>query len=418
VENLSVEMGDFYLVIIDCLRQDYAEDMFPEMESSEQAIANFAKSLPSHNALLTERKAEEVGTLGAQGKVETDTIATAFSEEGFRTVSVSTNGFFQPNFGFDDFDEHYDFENSVPFNQKRFEEIRHEHGSFRDSAKQLLKESVKNPTLLLDGLVYMHKTRMPKILRDSGLKKALRVMDTGEDEEDHFFAVNLMELHTPRTPPWSWCLLNGYADLPLRDIYIKLRYGRNPNTVRAKSEEKFHRRAYKAARDYTHEKMKRWKDENIGEDDVMVITSDHGELLGEYGLISHCYGCTPEQFNVPFFYSGDIEFGDFVSLDDVYDVLVGNIRSGGDVETKEHAYFYSEENSDIENIWAENQKGYISPEFRQIDFEDSARRFYRPFENEEIEDREPVEIPDVERKENYDPDKEVKERLEKLGYMQ
>jgi hypothetical protein len=127
-------MGDFYLVIIDCLRQDYSGDMFPEMERSDQVVSNFAKSLPSHNALLTEKKAEEVGTLGAQGKVETDTIATAFSEEGFRTVSVSTNGFFQPNFGFDDFDEHFDFENSVPFNQERFEEIRHEHGSFRDSA--------------------------------------------------------------------------------------------------------------------------------------------------------------------------------------------------------------------------------------------------------------------------------------------
>ena len=116
-------MGDFYLIIIDCLRQDYSEEMFPEMESCDQAVSNFAKSLPSHNALLTEKKAEEVGTLGAQGKVETDTIATAFSEEGFRTVSVSTNGFFQPNFGFDDFDEHHDFENSVPFNQERFGEI-------------------------------------------------------------------------------------------------------------------------------------------------------------------------------------------------------------------------------------------------------------------------------------------------------
>ena len=411
-------MNDVYLIILDCLRYDYSEGLFPDMDSSDQAVANFAKSLPSHNALLTERKAEDVGTLGAQGKVEDDTIASAFSDEGFKTVSVSTNGFFQPNFGFDDFDEHFDFENRVVFNPELFEEIRHESDGFMASAKELLKRSVKKPTLLIDGLVYMHKTRMPKILRDSGLNKALDVMTTDEEDDPHFFAVNLMELHTPRTPPWSWCLVNGYADLPLRDVYVKLRYGRNPNTVRAKSQEKFHKMAYKAARDYTHEKIRKWKEDNVDEEDVLVITSDHGELLGEYGLISHCYGCTPEQFHVPFFYSGNISFGDFISLDDVYDVLVGKIRSGEYVETKEHAYFYSEENSDIDKIWAENQKGYINQNFRQVDFEKSGRRFYRPFQNQEIDDQEAVEIPDVERKENYNPAEEVKERLEKLGYMQ
>jgi arylsulfatase len=412
-------MGHNYLIILDCLRKDFSEGMFPGLESCPGAVANFSWSLPSHNAILTDKDAEDVETFSSNSKVEDDTIASEFSDASYRTVSISSNGFFQPNFGFDDFDKHVNIGNRVPFNPELFEELRHGGDGFWDSARDILKRSVRRPSLLFDAVVYLYKTRKPDVFGDSGLKKILGTMSSEKSGQDHFFAVNIMEMHTSRTPPLIWCLRNGYVDLIWKEFLYKVNDRDSPNEVEKESEAEFHRRAYTAARDYTGDLLRNWLDENLEDEDTVVITSDHGELLGEYGLISHCYGFTPEQFHVPLFYRGPVDLPDFLSLDDLYDVLTAGILEDVEVDINDKAFFYSSPGSDIDGRWAEDQKGMVNQDFRAVKFEekDDEEVFFKPFENEEIERSEPVSIPDFRSKENYNPEEEVKQRLEKLGYM-
>jgi arylsulfatase len=411
-------MGNFYFIILDSLRQASSEGMFPGMESSGRAVCNFPRSFESHAALLTENKAEDILRQDSDSWLEQGTLASLFSGKGYRTVSISANGFFQPYYGYEDFDKHHDLEHTVPFNPKEFREIR-DAEDFWESTRELLRRSLKKPSLLLDNLIYVNKSKLPNFFSDYGLKEALELMSE-EREEPHLYVANIMEFHAPRTPPFYWCLRNGYWKLPLMSLKNSIKYGHHSQKVHKESEEAFHREAYSAMKEYVSEKISEWKKEHISDEDTLVITSDHGELLGKYGLFGHGHGFVPEQFNVPLFYSGNIEFDEFVSLDDIYDVISEKLDSGGDLETPDETHFFIDSDGVGENKWDKPQRGFINKEFRQVNFEESGDiEFYKPFEQKEIGDKELVDIPEMGEENEIDPkDEEVKERLEKLGYMQ
>ena len=85
--------------------------------------------------------------------------------------------------------------------------------------------------------------------------------------------------------------------------------------------------------DMNLEVLLRWIDERYGEDAVVIVTSDHGEELGEEGRIGHEYGLSQGILHVPLFARGPGlgrgELGDVVSLRSLF----GFIRSWGKGES-------------------------------------------------------------------------------------
>jgi arylsulfatase A-like enzyme len=76
-----------------------------------------------------------------------------------------------------------------------------------------------------------------------------------------------------------------------------------------------------------------WIDEQYGEKAIVIVTSDHGEELGERGRVGHEYGLPQSVAHVPLFIKGShLEAGEFepvMSIRSLYDYIL-QIATGGE----------------------------------------------------------------------------------------
>ncbi|MAE69134.1 MAG: hypothetical protein CME06_01550 [Gemmatimonadetes bacterium] len=95
-----------------------------------------------------------------------------------------------------------------------------------------------------------------------------------------------------------------------------------------------------------------WIDEALGEETIVIVTSDHGELLGEDGLIGHEYGLSQALIHVPLFVrdrrlgAGEIEA--VVTTRAIYDYILGCARG---------------EPAGIDRLVAEDEFGIVSERY-------------------------------------------------------
>lgn len=414
------ETGKIYVFILDSLRHDMKGDIFPEFNESSKVVANFGWSLPSHNAIFASHSADEVSTFSAGDKVKGSTIGKDLSDLGYRTCLVSPNAYFQKGHGYDDFDTVVEIDHSSWVkkisDKDRFDEFRGREKDLWTKAKSLIKASIKEPRLLLDGVFWFIGTRMSVAPGDSGLSEVLSGIE--ENKEHDFFAANLLTTHWPFLPPLRYWIRRGKIFALVKQVKFLMKHGKKlPTPLEDERSQKLQREAYALSRDYLYEKLSRWIEENTSEEDTVIITSDHGELLGEESnLMGHSYGFTPEVFHVPFFYRGDIDFPEFFGLDELYDKLMAHVK-GQDYSFGDHTYFYKESSgSENESVWTKAQKGVITEEARKVVYEDGSITF-KPFKNEEIDEDIDIEIPEVEKEEGDEPSEKIKKKLRDIGYM-
>lgn len=86
------------------------------------------------------------------------------------------------------------------------------------------------------------------------------------------------------------------------------------------------------------ERFLRWVDQRLGPNTVVVITSDHGEELGEEGRVGHEYGLSQRLLHVPLFVKGPgVPAGESagpVSLRNLFPFMVGiGSGAGADLQT-------------------------------------------------------------------------------------
>jgi arylsulfatase A-like enzyme len=84
--------------------------------------------------------------------------------------------------------------------------------------------------------------------------------------------------------------------------------------------------------DMNLELLLRWIDERYGEDAVVIVTSDHGEELGEEGRVGHEYGLSQGMIHVPLFARGPGlgggELGDVVSFRSLFGFICSWAKGG------------------------------------------------------------------------------------------
>lgn len=143
-----------------------------------------------------------------------------------------------------------------------------------------------------------------------------------------FLFVNMMDAHAPYTPPAE--------ALELLDLEPDRRFRRFRSHValtrmaRSASREDFEGLAelYDGElrwMDLQLERLLGWIDEKYGNDTVVIITSDHGEELGEDGRIGHEYGLPQRILHVPLLVRSPFmeprEVDDVVSLRRLFDFI-------------------------------------------------------------------------------------------------
>jgi len=282
------------LIVIDTLRADhlasygYARATSPNLDRLaaegtlyENAISASSWTLPAHASLFTGLPVRDHGTQGNHWTLEPsfDTLAERFQRSGFHTAGFSNNVWTNDASGLKQgFDT--------------FEEMWHGHQS-------------RGKTIALDDPAF-----------DMGAAKTnervFSFLDDLKDERPFFIFINYFEPHMPYRPtrPFDVRFLPPGAAAPhvmrLRSFYPPRRYGYNLRVPTLRAEESdlaILTGLYDGEIAYVDSMVGTLVDglraRNLLDNTVLVITSDHGEHLGEHHLLEHKFSLYEPLVRVP-----------------------------------------------------------------------------------------------------------------------
>gem|GEM_PF-4684394 len=158
---------------------------------------------------------------------------------------------------------------------------------------------------LMERISERMRWRMPYADAEQMVAIVKRAVPRGEGPL--FLFVNFMDAHSPYNPPASSLKA---LDIPGRHVFSRYLRHRDLtaqwNALPAGKMEYLHDLYDGELRwlDMHLEKLVSWLDRRFGENAVIIITSDHGEELGEEGRVGHEYGLSDILIRVPIFIRG------------------------------------------------------------------------------------------------------------------
>jgi uncharacterized sulfatase len=246
-------------------------------------IAHSTATLPSSGAILT-GQAPSRNTLGVEGNVLPDEVATIperFQQAGYRTACLSRNSYLSSATGLDRGFDRFQWLSSSTIHQAGVKTLLKYLTNIRSHSAGLTLDTAKHASPLL-----MNETA----------KGWLREFESAD--RPFFFYLHYNEPHRPYYPPGKY--LDAYTeDLSMSardaaDFALDVHYNLNEivaNGCSFTDEEWAALLAmYDAEIAYTDEMVGRLIEYLRSldlKDTIVVVTADHGELFGEYGLLSH-----------------------------------------------------------------------------------------------------------------------------------
>lgn len=304
-------------IVLDTVRKDYFDNHASRIQDLSTKSFSRCKSasswsVPSHASMLTGELAHQHGCSAIQPTFGTIDPSDTFLADldNFNKMGISSNIFVSSRFGFSSFfDSFYDinpnlhFQNGIDIHQFLRET---ENQGIQRYLEYFVRSFQENNTIksLANGIIDKSKPltrKLPYTKRgDKGTKRTLhkaRSIARGADEP-YFLFINLMEAHTPFQPrsaydhsifnvPHSWSSNEyNYWDLIA-----------NPDTHR----EYFERRKelYSASIDYLDRIVSEFVSDIQQGETTFIITSDHGENIGENGELGHRTTLSERTLHVP-----------------------------------------------------------------------------------------------------------------------
>lgn len=309
------------LVVMDTARaMDVDESVMPNLHRIAEegtrytsAFANAPWTLPSFGTLFSGRMPSVHGAHALNKSFEFGpTLAERLNEAGYGTYAVSNNTWISGEFGFDrGFDQFLCtwklFQSGVDFG----EVARSRHGAI-NQLRGVIQKAGKNPVKDLANLVYGKYFRKRV---DDGAKRTNEIVERrigGWKEGAPFFLfINYLEPHLEYRPPVehverylpdgvakeeakevnqdAWAYITGQEEMDDRDFRIL-------------------RALYRAELSYLDERLGELRsglaDAGVLEDTVFIVTSDHGENIGDHGLMDHQYCLFDTLLRVPLVIAG------------------------------------------------------------------------------------------------------------------
>ncbi|MFB6084174.1 MAG: sulfatase-like hydrolase/transferase [Halorientalis sp.] len=291
MDDVATGRKNVVFLVLDSLRKDrtsvYNEDVdfTGHMQALadagivfEDAVTQAPWTLPSHASMFTGEYPWDHGTTHVRSYFDgRDTVVTDFSTAGYSTAAITPNVWITPHKGMTD-----DFDHVENFLGKADNRV----------SVELSKLGTKLFDTLGDGTRRVLGRQLDRIFRLFGVDDSTKSEETvaaveeylgdrGDDGEDFFLYVNLMEPHEPYHPPESYKDRHGVTDessIPHRqkDMFTK------DDIDFAQL-----RKIYDASVDYTDDLVGRIVDaleaNDLDDDTVVVVLSDHGQALGEDG---------------------------------------------------------------------------------------------------------------------------------------
>ena len=306
----------------------------------DSTVSQASWTLPSHASLFTGTTPSKHGAHAGHKRLSTHqlTLPTQFAKADYETVAVSNNTWVSEEFGFGrGFETFYKTWQYVQSETDLGKIARTEDGTemFRALASELTRG---NP------LVNLANTFYGKFLRkreDDGAKQTNEWIESWladrDDSRPFFLFVNYLEPHLEYRPPEefaerflpagvsydeamdvpqdAWGYIAGKTELSDRDFEVL-------------------RALYRTEIAYLDHRIGELRDllEEHGEweDTVFVVTGDHGENIGDHGLMDHQYSLHDTLLHVPLVIHGGSFTGggtvdDLVQLTDLAPTLLDEV---------------------------------------------------------------------------------------------
>ena len=318
-----VREENIVLIVLDTLRKDYGDKyIWPVLKKYgfkkyDRVVAPAPWTTPSHVSMLTGLYPSEHGTyFDVKNHAEelnkfakNHLITTELKALGYTSVLFSANILVSPYTGFM-FDRYIDI---LPFSRPDFTDKKN-----RECINKVLRHrSQKTEKVIaiisncgIRALLSLLKTRLvyPIIKyakgwpKDKGISNLIERLEKIPEQRKLFLMMNLIEVHEPYLLP---------IDFDPKFLWRKL-YERES--------------AYLAKRlDVLLEIL---FDKFPPKDTLYIITSDHGQLLGEYGLYGHTYWLHDELLFVPLYLRGNynevevLQGGSWISLTQIKNLIL------------------------------------------------------------------------------------------------
>jgi len=287
---------DIILLTLDSLRADYCSCFggkaeTPSIDSiAEEGIlytntrSTASWTVPSISSLFTGQLPSTVGAYANSERFEIpreETLAGRLKSSGYQTFGVSANPWLSEEFGFDSgFDELRRVRNEVPFPAADYPPVRDWADTWRRKAREIARWISRSPMKRGANLFAHYQSEGPYANADAvndELVKFLRL------ESPKFIFANYMDVHEPYHDQGGSKSAIEYpleVDWNLHSLVTPPRT--DPETIRE---------AYRESVEYLDEIVGEFlealKKNNLFDNSLIIIASDHGQALGEHGFWGH-----------------------------------------------------------------------------------------------------------------------------------
>lgn len=321
------------LVVLDTLRKDHFDKHFDWLNGRKFELAWSPSHCtpPVHAAIFSGRYPREIGVYAEKDILgdEYPVIAEFLSKNGYSTRGFSANPLISPTFefnrGFDDFTMAWPVRDAAN-DSFDWHDFLSKHRGISRYPKALV-EIIKSSSSIIPSLVHGMYLQLHSLgispYDDDGSKKCLQYLKSNTpSSEPSFQFINLMEAHSPYRPPSEYRTVNDYY---------------YPDAIRATFDRNIQRQidrekiiqSYDDSTRYLSDQYKKIFNQLKEDYDVIITTSDHGELFGSDsvdGLWGHFHGIYPPLTHVPLVISGDSITEDSVtepvSLIDIFSTIL------------------------------------------------------------------------------------------------
>ncbi|MFC6952848.1 sulfatase [Halorubellus litoreus] len=310
----------------------------------ENAIANSSWTVPTHGTLFTGRYPSEHGAHARHKRFSVPdghTLAGQLSDNGYRTVGLSTNPWIATDFDYDTgFDDFQDIRVSLPFDTKRPRELfqRIDDGDNQGYRKYI--EAGKwafegNPIKRTINTIY-YRQHQDSYADADVLNDRVATWLEQNDDRPFFMFLNYMDAHEPYNPPEEYLSKFREGDCSA-DIAWHLR---SLNEKYSSSETECINDRYDACLNYLDERIgdliALLEKRDLADDTIVILTADHGKCLGEHDYMGVGTYLYDELVQIPLIIShpGESESktsSEYVSQIDIHNMI---LRSAGIGQTR------------------------------------------------------------------------------------
>lgn len=310
-------MPNVFLITIDCLRYDYFENLMNIIKQNfsncyifKNLYSTGSWTTPSFYSLFTNLYPFE-GSGFLPLPASQVSLAEIMRKNGFTTCGIHSNYYLSSIFNYDKgFDYYYDLRYQM-FLEKELMSLR---STIKNKLGKIVKFIDKLAFLLkIDSLFQVLKNRQYEKVRKQGTyrftqdasvitKKAIRFLKK-HARKKNFIWLHYMDLHYPLKNPKC-----PGIDITIRElnkindkIRVRLSHKNDPESI-PETEKMIWRSLYEKNLRFVGDQInlffKKIMEFRI-KDPIIIITSDHGELLFEHGMVFHGFSLYDENIHIP-----------------------------------------------------------------------------------------------------------------------